>query len=194
MEYKDILNEQKKLLRDELKWWPDYLYHFTDVHNASNILYSGWVYSREQAVNQHIMVSDNASRAVIEATRDDNKCYGRLYFRPLTPTQFHNEGYKPLEIRNSDINACCPVPVFLCFNANETLNYPGTIFAERGISGNRHNIKAGINEFQKLDFSKIYHEGITKEIGADIVVLDMPLLDTRRGKDLMGTFLSDIVL
>lgn len=35
---------------------------------------------------------------------------------------------------------------------------------------------------------------ITKEIKADIVVLDIPLLDTRRGKDLMGTFLSDIVL
>lgn len=35
---------------------------------------------------------------------------------------------------------------------------------------------------------------ITKEKGADIVVIDMPLLDTRRGKDLMGTFLSDIVL
>lgn len=35
---------------------------------------------------------------------------------------------------------------------------------------------------------------LNKEKGADIVVLDMPLLDTRRGKDLMGTFLSDIVL
>lgn len=35
---------------------------------------------------------------------------------------------------------------------------------------------------------------ITKNIGADIVVLDMPLLDTRRGKNLMGTFLSDVVL
>lgn len=35
---------------------------------------------------------------------------------------------------------------------------------------------------------------LTKEKGADIVVIDMPLLDTRRGKDLMGTFLSDIVL
>mgnify|MGYP000554911243 CR=1 FL=1 len=35
---------------------------------------------------------------------------------------------------------------------------------------------------------------LTKEKGIDIVVLDMPLLDTRRGKDLMGTFLSDIVL
>ena len=31
---------------------------------------------------------------------------------------------------------------------------------------------------------------LTKEKGIDIVVLDMPLLDTRRGKDLMGTFLS----
>ncbi len=34
---------------------------------------------------------------------------------------------------------------------------------------------------------------LTKGKGIDIVVLDMPLLDTRRGKDLMGTFLSDIV-
>ena len=35
---------------------------------------------------------------------------------------------------------------------------------------------------------------LTKEKRIDIVVLDMPLLDTRKGKDLMGTFLSDIVL
>lgn len=35
---------------------------------------------------------------------------------------------------------------------------------------------------------------ITKEIGADICVLDMPLLDTRQGKDLMGTFIADLVL
>ena len=35
---------------------------------------------------------------------------------------------------------------------------------------------------------------ITKIKKADIFVIDMPILDTRRGKDLMGTFLSDIVL
>ena len=35
---------------------------------------------------------------------------------------------------------------------------------------------------------------LTKNRKIDIVVIDMPLLDTRRGKDLMGTFLSDIVL
>lgn len=35
---------------------------------------------------------------------------------------------------------------------------------------------------------------LTKEIGIDICVIDMPLLDTRGGKDLMGTFIADLVL
>ena len=35
---------------------------------------------------------------------------------------------------------------------------------------------------------------ITKNIKADIVVIDMPLLDTRNNKDLLGTFISDLVL
>ena len=37
-------------------------------------------------------------------------------------------------------------------------------------------------------------QSLTKEIGVDIVVLDMPLLDTRKNKDLLGTLISDIVL
>ena len=46
------------------------------------------------------------------------------------------------------------------------------------------------------NYEEIQNQGriLTKEKGVDIVVMDMPLLDTRRGKDLMGTFLSDIVL
>ncbi|MBP3897856.1 MAG: recombinase family protein [Mogibacterium sp.] len=35
---------------------------------------------------------------------------------------------------------------------------------------------------------------LTKDKGVDIVVIDMPLLDTRQGKDLMGTFIADLVL
>ena len=35
---------------------------------------------------------------------------------------------------------------------------------------------------------------LTKDMGVDIAVIDMPILDTRNGKDLVGTFLSDIVL
>lgn len=35
---------------------------------------------------------------------------------------------------------------------------------------------------------------LTKELGVDVCVIDMPLLDTRNGKDLMGTFIADLVL
>ncbi|MDR0308950.1 MAG: recombinase family protein, partial [Coriobacteriales bacterium] len=35
---------------------------------------------------------------------------------------------------------------------------------------------------------------LTKECGIDIAVIDMPILDTRNGKDLVGTFLADTVL
>ena len=35
---------------------------------------------------------------------------------------------------------------------------------------------------------------LTKDFGIDICVIDMPLLDTRNGKDLMGTFIADLVL
>lgn len=45
----------------------------------------------------------------------------------------------------------------------------------------------------KDDILKEWNE-ITKEIGADIVVLDMPLLDTRQYKDVLGSFVSDLVL
>ena len=37
-------------------------------------------------------------------------------------------------------------------------------------------------------------QSLTKEMEVDIVVLDMPLLDTRKNKDLLGTLISDIVL
>lgn len=35
---------------------------------------------------------------------------------------------------------------------------------------------------------------ITKDKNVDVCVIDMPLLDTRQGKDLMGTFIADLVL
>lgn len=46
------------------------------------------------------------------------------------------------------------------------------------------------------DYNMIIGEwrDLTKSIGADIYVIDMPLLDTRANKDLLGTFISDLVL
>ncbi len=88
---------------------------------------------------------------------------------------------------------------------------PGNIFIDKlsGKSFNRPQYNSMMSIMKKNDvlfiksidrlgrnYSEILEQWriITKEKGIDIVVIDMPLLDTRRGKDLIGTFLSDVVL
>lgn len=46
------------------------------------------------------------------------------------------------------------------------------------------------------NYDEIQHQWriLTKEIGIDVCVIDMPLLDTRRSKDLLGTSVADLVL
>jgi DNA invertase Pin-like site-specific DNA recombinase len=60
----------------------------------------------------------------------------------------------------------------------------GSTLVIKSIDRLGRNYKEIINEWQEL----------TKEYNIDIVVLDMSLLDTRKNKDLMGTFVSDLVL
>ena len=78
----------------------------------------------------------------------------------------------------------------------------GRDFERPGYRRLLRRLKAGdtlvIKSIDRLgrDYEEILEQWrlLTKEKQVSIVVLDMPLLDTRRGKDLMGTFLSDIVL
>lgn len=46
------------------------------------------------------------------------------------------------------------------------------------------------------DYEEIQNQWriLTKEKGVDICVIDMPLLDTRQDRDLLGTFIADLVL
>lgn len=62
---------------------------------------------------------------------------------------------------------------------------PGDLLVLKSIDRLGRNYEEILNQWRK----------ITKEIRADIVVLDMPLLDTRQtGRDLTGTFVADLVL
>ncbi len=169
IDYVGIISDHKEMIPKEALPWMKYLYHFTDVHNIPGILRSGMILSRSDAKDQNLMQSDNASRSVIDITVGSHKRYARLYFRPKTPTQYHNEGYKPQAVRNSQIDASCPVPVFLLLDLNKTLNLEGASFAEKGIAGSRSEIRSGEDSFRKLHFEKIYHDGpYDKESEGDI--------------------------
>ncbi len=60
----------------------------------------------------------------------------------------------------------------------------GDLLVMKSIDRLGRNYEEILNEWKK----------ITRDRGADVYIIDMPLLDTRRGKDLLGTFISDLVL
>ena len=158
MSYQEIIlkNEEFALV----KWWPHYAYHYTDIRNAISILESGMLYSRMQAVELQVMQNDNASRQVIDMTEQRTTSYVRFYFRPLTPTQYHNEGFKHRDLRyDGDPNANVPVPIFFFFYLDKLLSDPNTSFSEGSEAGRGCPLLQGEEEFSRLDFRMIYRNG-----------------------------------
>ncbi|SFP39771.1 protein of unknown function [Butyrivibrio proteoclasticus] len=154
--YSDIIKQN--MANAAIRWWPKYAYHFTDIRNAVNILALGRLYSRIGAKQFKIMKNDNASKQVIDMTSEEVMSFVRFYFRPLTPTQYHNEGYKHRELRyDSDDNANIPVPIFLFFDLQKVLEDPSTRFSELGQAGHGNKTCNSEEEFAKFDFEKIYN-------------------------------------
>lgn len=141
-------------------WWPKYAYHFTDATNIVSILSSGMLFSRAQATRKGVMKNDNASKQVIDMTATRTTSHVRFYFRPLTPTQYHNEGFKHAQLRyDGDINANIPVPVFLVFDLESLLKTDGVLFSAQSQAGHGTPLLQGEEAFSQLPFDKIYSDG-----------------------------------
>lgn len=145
------------------EWWPRFVYHYTDIQDAVNILRTGILYSRSEAVRRGLMISENASRTVIDQTKPSHLEFARFYFRPRTPTQFRNEGIRPVEHQwrpsPTQPPAHCPVPIFFCFDAVTVLGQDETEFSN-GNMGSSGVVHAGTLEFfRQIPFKYVYHQG-----------------------------------
>ena len=146
-----------------VSWWPRFAFHYTDVQNAVSILDTEFLYSRTDATSRKIMRNDNASRQVIYMTNSDVESKVRFYFRPLTPTQYYNEGYKHPALRYSrDENANTPVPIFFLFDLDKLLSIPGVQFSETTQAGHGAKLLSEINDFSSLNFDNIYNNDLDK--------------------------------
>jgi len=163
MNYAEIISGNANIA--PVSWWTKFAFHFTDVTNAVSILSVGKLFSRMKATAEHIMVNDNASMQVIDMTMSGALSYVRFYFRPLTPTQYYNEGFKHPQIRyDGGSNANVPVPVFFAFNLEKLLLDKKTKFSTVGQAGHGAPMNSGVEEFAKLDFTKIYANGPLVEL------------------------------
>lgn len=156
MQFKDIIQENVKKYGARAA----YAYHYSDISNIVSILATETLYSRANAEKLSVMHNDNASRLIIDLTNEKVTKSVRFYFRPLTPTQYHNEGYKHLQIRyEHDINANVPVPIFLVFDLEKLLQNGLTSFSEVSLAGMEKGHLHTVEDFVKMNFAKIYSLG-----------------------------------
>ena len=141
-------------------WWPKFAYHYTDIENALLILDRHTIFSRTKAIEKGLMRNDNANTNVINNTGDAVD-YARFYFRPLTPTQYRNEGFKHPDLSyHQENNANVPVPIFFLFDLCKMLeSTEGIVFSEMGQAGYGSPRSSSVEEFSKFNFSMIYSDG-----------------------------------
>lgn len=140
------------------RWWPNYAYHFTDIQNAAQIIGKARVYSRRRAVEQGLMTVENADTDVIRRSPELTETSARFYFRPKTPTQYHNEGVRP-ESNRSSHKAHCPVPVFFLFPLGDVLVRQGTLFTDTAAYWDEVNVWESLDELKKMNWADIYSAG-----------------------------------
>lgn len=152
----DWQNGLENAYRPYRKKWPSRLFHHCPLENAVQIIQDGNLRSRADAHQAR----DVAAPGVIDNTNAAHT-YGRMYFRPKTPTQWHIEGIrKPNECQYGEATHA-PVLIMFIFDAKKTLLYPGVMFSDRNMQ--QYAAQTGDTEafFSGIPFDKVFSEGGT---------------------------------
>lgn len=119
---------------------------------------------------------------------EEQKIYG--YMRVSTREQ--NEDRQRIALAEAGVSEKC---IYMDKQSGKDFERPAYIRLLRELDSNSVLFVKSIDRLGRnyADLNEQWRI-ITKEKGADIVVIDMPVLDTRREKNLLGTFMSDIIL
>ena len=142
-------------------WWPGFLFRSDHVENAARILNSGELLSRATAEAGRLITKDSGSPTHIAQLAPKHRRLVRLYFRPRTPTQFRNEGFRP--INKIWREAHMPVPVYLLFNSS-LLMETGVNFS-RGRLTTTSKVGESAKFLEGMNFKAIYHDGSVGALG-----------------------------
>lgn len=143
----------------ERSWWPQFVYHYTDLNNAISILEAGTLFSRALAEDMGLLKVNGGSSAVLAGTTSDIKNYVRFYFRPKTPTQYHTEGIHSVQTLSSSRfdDAHCSVPVFFLFDSAAILARSDCHFSDGNMGSPRSRMLTTAEELEQLRWDQIYH-------------------------------------
>jgi len=124
--------------------------------------------SRDFLERKALIEVDSAAPEVIGKTSQSVKEFVRLYFRPRTPTQYNNEGIRPVTKRKLS-GAHMPVPVFFLFDSKQVMGMDGVQFTDGNAGAFSHRYGDDIDFLRSIPFGKVYHTGpYDKAVHADI--------------------------
>ena len=155
----EILEYMRRLpsklrLEPNRRFWPNWLFRSDHVENAAEILKSGRLLSRAAAENQGLIRVDSGSPQYVGRLSAQHRDLVRLYFRPRTPTQYANEGFRPQA--RIEYDAHMPVPVYLLFSAS--LLAEEGVFFTKGRLTDMAEIGDSAKFLKSIDFGDVYHD------------------------------------
>jgi hypothetical protein len=159
----DVYSRFVYKLKEQSSPWSGFVYHFTHMTNAIEIIRSRKIYSRDRALIEAGHFSD-AAGSVVHRKGLAHK-FARFYFRPQTPTQFYNEclGKDIHDGRYFETAAKlglpkCPVPVFFKFDLEEVFSLMSEkCFVSNGnMQRDQARIGAISEMFKKFNFEYLF--------------------------------------
>lgn len=141
-----------------------YIFQFTHLYNAIDILNEKKIYSRSELVRLNKQFTDSASQKVVNQTQRAHP-YARFYYWPQTPTQYWNECLGGQEEGNGDFaGAKCPLPVFLVFDLHNVLKEPNVCYFSTGNAQRRTTrILPVKNNAREMSADYLYSRGAIRE-------------------------------
>ena len=146
--------------------WPSRLFHHAPIENAVALLQDGNLRSRNDPAN--VRRRDVAAAAVISA-RSHAHDSARLYFRPMTPTQYHIEGIRKAGECSYGDASHAPILVMFVFNARSVLLSNGVKFSDRNMQLGGAEPNDSEIYFANIPFEKVFHVG---SIGNDRTIIE----------------------
>ncbi len=149
-----------------------YIYHFTHLFNAIDVIQSRKILSRDRAEELGLLKFDSAGSVISRSTKAHK--YARFYFRPCTPTQYYNEALgadsmlgsynKRGEWKSKYPGAFrlglpkCPVPVFFRFDLEEVLSVMGDkcFYSDRNMQSDAPQIYSVLSAPEHLMTAYLY--------------------------------------
>ncbi len=155
-EREDFRSKLLQLLNSQNSRWKGYIYHYTHLENAAQILQDRLLLNRNDLENdpeKHF--KDSAGAALLHETHPNVMGCARFYFRPLTPSQWHVEALGRGILPGAPK---CPVPVFFKIGLEDVLTrYEPSCYLSNGSLATVWALAGGTYDFlKKFDFQNVY--------------------------------------